>query len=435
MCGWVISDNAKKTETALEFMQHRGTRSGLEKCGPWYLGHRRLPIMDLSDESNQPYKQEGERFLLFAGEIFDYPTDYRSDTAFLAAQVERGGLLAELHQRDGMWAIAVTTPRGFLAITDYLGQKPIYYSPEHNIVASEPGAIKAAIPQLRPDKTFFSNAVKWGYDPTGRTPWEGVFQMPPGCVLREDWRVTPYWDWNSVYVHSRSLRDNLAWAVQTRRRGELPVALLFSGGLDSSIINLLLPKSTERFFLDTGDDAVPDDTTVVPATRHPSIQKVLRYMQAPCDAGSLLPQVALADAVGDAGYNVVLSGDGADELFGGYRRSALYDSQASDVFTELPYWHLPRLDRVMMRRTIELRAPFLAPYIVKQALALPERERTGKKVLRELFPELPDSVRYGEKIPLKSAEVREAPELYRTRLVEMWSSMGEEGLLPLRSEP
>ena len=424
MCGWVISDSAKTTEMALDFMQHRGTQSGLEKCGSWYLGHRRLPIMDLTDEANQPYQLE-RGFLLFAGEIFDYPSDYGSDTAFLASLIDSGGVLTELHRSDGMWAIATVSPTGRFAVcTDYLGQKPVYYSPDHSIIASEPGAIKAAIPQLQPDKVFFSNAIKWGYDPTGRTPWEGVYQMPPGCILWNSWHATPYWDWSSVYIPHRSLRNNLALAVHNRCRGKLPMALLFSGGLDSSIINLFLPEDIDRFFLDTGDEAiVPARAKIITPKYKPSLQKALRSMQAPCDAGSLLPQVDLADAIAKEGYNVVLSGDGADELFGGYQRAVLYDSQSSDIFTELPYWHLPRLDRVMMRNTIELRAPFLAPYIVKQALALPQSERTEKKVLRKAFPELPDRVRWGKKIPLKSVEVKEAPELYRSRLIELWKTM------------
>jgi asparagine synthetase B (glutamine-hydrolysing) len=116
---------------------------------------------------------------------------------------------------------------------------------------------------------------------------------------------------------------------------------------------------------------------------------------------------------------VCLTGDGADEFFGGYGRSQRYDSQASDVWHELVCWHLPRLDRVMMRNRIEVRSPFLARRVAGMALALPRRLRTDKAVLRDLFRnDLPPGVADVPKRPLRMANVEADREGWSLQLIE-----------------
>mgnify|MGYP005998768051 FL=1 len=152
--------------------------------------------------------------------------------------------------------------------------------------------------------------------------------------------------------------------------------MLLSGGLDSTLtfkiaqelganLKVFHVENEEKYMFLQAVDNHPYEELI---TELPSMIDAVKAMQSPSDAGSLLPQYVLGAAVKKKGYHVTLSGDGADELFGGYRRAKEYDSQYSDVFVELPYWHLPRLDRVMMKHTVEHRTPFLAPEIVKYAL-------------------------------------------------------------------
>jgi hypothetical protein len=105
-------------------------------------------------------------------------------------------------------------------------------------------------------------------------------------------------------------------------------------------------------------------------------------------------------------------------LLGGYGRAGRYDSQQSDIYHELVNWHLPRLDRVMMRNRVEVRSPFLARRVVEAALGLPRWQRTYKKILRDLFrPELGDLVDVPKK-PLRTPEVERDRESETLKLVK-----------------
>jgi asparagine synthase (glutamine-hydrolysing) len=146
------------------------------------------------------------------------------------------------------------------------------------------------------------------------------------------------------------------------------------------------------------------------------------WNETPVDLGSVIPQYHLFEAVKkESGYRIVLSGDGSDELFGGYSRIHEYDSQQSDVFEELPYYHLPRLDKMSMAHTLELRSPFLNLDIVRFALHLPLEWRTDKKILKDTFgPMLPDSVVNRKKEALKNPEIKEDKLKYRQKAVDLF---------------
>jgi asparagine synthetase B (glutamine-hydrolysing) len=149
------------------------------------------------------------------------------------------------------------------------------------------------------------------------------------------------------------------------------------------------------------------------------LEQILLNYDCPVDLGSMIPQFLLSKAISDANFNVAISGDGADELFGGYRRITQYDSQQSDVFDELVHYHLPRLDRLMMANTIELRCPYLSSYVMNIALSLPYSERVNKKHLKNAFRDIvPNEILLRKKEPLKIKDIREDKMSHRLRVIQ-----------------
>ena len=433
MCGLVVlirQQDAATATRAIEAMQHRGTVPPVvEIVGPHTFAHVRLPIVDLTDHARQPF-HVGDDTVMLTGEIHNFKSmspGASSDTEVFANRLAHEGL-SWLHQADGFWAGAHYSPDCGLAVfNDFLSIKPLYYSETLGMVASEIIAFEAAFPgALTVDGIFMSNVLKWGYDPTGRTPWEQVKQLPAGHWIGDLLTPRRYWDWGRVHT-SDDLEWELLEAVRNRTVADVPVGLLLSGGLDSSLIYKMMGTGVEVFHVENGEaeaakrvlDGRPATGVVV---NPPSVDDAVRAFQAPVDVGSLLPQLGLARAVSSAGFRVTVGGDGADELFGGYARAQSYDSQASDVFVELPFWHHPRLDRVMMSETIEHRSPYLAPRVVKYALGLPWERRTNKQALKEVARHyLPDDIVDQPKRPLKSNGPRTGGVEYRQKLIEVWN--------------
>jgi len=206
---------------------------------------------------------------------------------------------------------------------------------------------------------------------------------------------------------------------------------LLSGGLDSTIIYGLvkeLGRDITAIHVDNGEEdfarLVTEDLVDVKLD-DVSLELAVEIHQTPVDLGSVRPQIAMAKKLRELGFYAVMTGDGADELFGGYRRAAQYDSQYSDIFSELPYYHLPRLDRANMRYTVELRAPFLSPKVIKHALLTPYKDRNGiKRRLKDTFKDLvPQPILDRDKHPLKTEAIRTSPEEQRMINNTIWDSL------------
>lgn len=433
---WGLSLYATRAvDRGLKAMAHRGLpgRSLVVQEGNTILGHTRLPIINLDKYFDQPFERGGT-VGVFVGEIFNYKKLYNKD--FNSCDVQtifdffNTWGLRNFHAFDGFWSCVFVKDKKVTVVTDYLSQKPLYFHPERMIVASEPMAIRAALNYpLEIDEVYMSNVLKWGYSPDYRTPWKGIQQLPAGVALTypPGPTLTPYWEWSEVPLEF-DLKALLVEATQNRLVGDRPVATLLSGGLDSTIIYKLLQSMNVEIFpyyvVNGVDEEYINNVTqdyFSLKTTSVTVPEAIKAHQVPVDLGSMLPQLALAKALRLKGYYVAMSGDGADELFGGYRRAQEYDSQASDVFMELPFYHMPRLDRLMMNQTVELRSPYLAPKVVRHALNLTWSKRTQKQALKEAFKDIvPQKILDRAKHPLKSNEVITGKIEYRKELIRIW---------------
>jgi asparagine synthetase B (glutamine-hydrolysing) len=383
------------------------------------------------------------------GELFDFDRNLGNSDLWTVAHKWREGF----SNYDGFWSVVVLDEarRELHVICDYLAQKPMFMRPDAKAVASEPSALLAMGGPVYLDKVYLSAVMKWGYCPDPRkTPYLQIKRVLPGehVVMGADgsWTSRSEDPIMSRPCTPHELKREIREAVRRRvEHSDVPVACLLSGGLDSSITYRLAREfgDVRPYYVcdDHGADiaqghCIPNGVELanvrsVVGAKGPRVnvchwnsvsdEDCLRYMQEPVDLGSLAPQVALSRIVAE---DVCLTGDGADELFGGYSRAQRYDSQASDVAHELVCWHLQRLDRVMMRHRTEVRSPFLARAVVEMALGLPREQRTGKKILRDLFrDDLPEGIADQKKVPLRTPAVEQDREGRSVRLVQLFQEM------------
>ena len=442
MCGIIIT----KRPHLVNELRHRGLICNwVDKFG-YRIAHHWLPIQTHPDQDEaQPFVYPDGSILLFNGEIFNYPSRYKSDAEYLKDLFGSESIQSITHEAngwDGFWSIVFITPSGTMyCFTDPLGKKQLYYN-EHGEICSEirPLLPDCLIDNLKADPLFRSSVAKWGYNRDDHTPWKGIKRILPNRVYAFNsgkilvvWPYE-YFDW-SQDPGTKDLREALYTSVKRRLISKQEkIACLVSGGLDSSIIAYILTdlgSDVSYYTTDNADDwgyvkELANHLGVPVTTKHYSMVKDeiyddLEWNETPIDLGSVIPQHALLRGMNE---KIVLTGDGADELFGGYRRIDQYDSQYSDVFEELTYYHLPRLDRASMRYTIEMRNPFLSHDVVKIALGLPLSERTHKKVLKDMFrKELPDVILDRPKLPLKNDIIRRDPMGYRLHTIDSFYKM------------
>ena len=454
MCGLFVVNRRSRhfkliMDRAAETLSHRGTNGicALDRDDIRFY-HNLLPIQSTPESGLQPYIHR-DAVGCFVGEVFNFdegiPADQETtpdSIVALSSVIEYGPHIAR--EFDGFFSMVYQHKGGLIGQTDHLGIKPLYFDEETESFASEVRTLR----QLRSlsvrcrtdyDMTYFSNVRKWGYSPDTRTPIRGIHRIPPGHFLHLDpdgrWSLHPYFPLEPEKTNPDKLRMAMFESVRRRiTHSNKKIALLVSGGLDSTIIlqiarELVGSDQLNVFHADNGESEFLDYLDLPPEQVHclPNLnasdqwKEALKANDLPVDLGSAIPQYRLGAELGKAGYRVVLTGDGADELFGGYRRAKEYDSQYSDVFVELPNYHLPRLDAAMMWSTVEVRSPFLAPSVIRQALSLRwEGNRQEKEFLKRAFEDLvPKPILDRKKKPLRPhSEV--LTQAHRERLISQY---------------
>lgn len=289
MCGIVgaLSFNNSSfniSETYINCMRDEMIHRGPDGAGTWIgdecnigLGHRRLSIIDLSQDAGQPMcNEDGTLWIVFNGEIYNHmdirkeliklgnhtwSTDH-SDTEVILHAFEEWGIDC-LHKLRGMFAISLwdDKKKELWLIRDRIGIKPLYYSMHHNriVFASEIKALLKDPEQKRSvDEEAFYHYLSFLTTPAPHTLFEGIKKMSPGTWLRVnssgDIKEYRYWDvWDNT-LSLKGISENeisemiiceLRDAVKLRKVSDVPVGVFLSGGIDSSTNAALFSEGEE----------------------------------------------------------------------------------------------------------------------------------------------------------------------------------------------
>jgi len=334
------------------------------ECG---LGHSRLSIIDIAG-GRQPIHNEDETvWVSFNGEIFNYVELRReleaaghrfytqSDTEVLVHVYEQHGDRF-LEHLNGQFAIALwdRRERRLLLARDRTGIRPLFYSNRSGRLtfASEVKALFAlqGVPRRLDTNALGELFTYWSVVPP-RSVFAGIQTLPPGHYLvaeRGSVRVVRYWDWQfpedgahdarPVEECAEELRSLLVDAVRLQLRADVPVGAYLSGGLDSSVVTTLIKNFTEtplRTFSLTFADREFDESehqrelVAYLGTRHTPVhctaealsdafRRAIWHTESPILRTAPVPLMLLSRQVRAEGYKVVLTGEGADEVFAGY---------------------------------------------------------------------------------------------------------------------
>jgi len=376
MCGiagaFCQSDGARLVRTMSDRIRHRGPDAdGLEDLSPRaevQLADRRLSIIDLSAAADPPFVKDGLH-LCYNGELYNF-RDVRaslqsrgvrfvteSDTEVVLESWREWGPDA-LARFRGMFAFAIYDERtGALALArDPLGIKPIYVMPRGRgvLFASELKALVAAVgPELTIDPGALVASTMFYFLPDEQCAVKGVFKLPPGSWA--EWRADGthragrYWEPAEVALAAAAgppadLASVLEESVAAHLVADVPVASFLSGGLDSSLVTAMAASrnpSIEAYTItfrpeDQRLEAMPDDAVYArKMAAHLGIRlheieispdvvemlpRVVDVLDEPIGDPAAINTVLMCQAARDTGVKVLLSGMGADELFGGYRK-------------------------------------------------------------------------------------------------------------------
>jgi len=366
----VPAEDRATLECMIATLDHRGPDGrGFHVQPGVALAHARLSIIDLATGAQPMDNGRGTVWVVFNGEIFNYielREDLRraghrfhteSDTEVIVQLYERYGDDFVDHL-NGQFAIALWDGerQRLVLARDRAGIRPLYYATARDRLwfASEIKALLAVLPELAAldPQGLVETFTFWGpADPD--TLFRGVESLPPGhrlAIERDGTRtLTCYWDWtfpdigtpppfDSIEDATTELRALLVDAVRLQLRADVPVGAYLSGGLDSSGIVALVRGFTNtpvRTFSIAFDDAEFDESEHQQAmvrhlgTAHTTVRcsrgdigrafpRLIRHTEAPVLRTAPAPLMLLSRAVREAGYKVVLTGEGADEVFAGY---------------------------------------------------------------------------------------------------------------------
>ncbi len=433
MCGIFVSMgevDAEQMDEVLNLLHHRGPDEGksvlLDNVN---LGHRRLSIIGLEDGIQPIHNDKEDQWIVCNGEIYNYASikeQLQQETKFLTHSdsevalklVETKGVEA-IDQLDGMFAFFIADQRNqsFIVARDTLGIKPLYYGVDEDgkyVFSSELKAIYKFVEQAHefPHGHYF-------------TPEKGFV-----CYRKIE---SPDYEFSKEQLSdvNHHIRQTMEIAVQKRLVADVEVGVLLSGGLDSSLIAAIAKKYHRgKFPLKSfcvgaeGSADILNARKVAEAlgTEHyeyiyteeeliESVSDVIYHLESyePSLVRSAIPNYFVSKLASEH-VKVILSGEGADELFAGYaymedfQDTAALNKEIIRILNTLHHVNLQRADRMSMAHSLELRVPFLDLDVVENALRIPadlkihKEDRMEKWLLRKAFNgEIPEDVLWRKK--------------------------------------
>ncbi|MDR3669586.1 MAG: asparagine synthase (glutamine-hydrolyzing) [Holophaga sp.] len=379
-CWQAIHPGAEALEARVRRMTDTLALRGPDDRGSWVdagtgiaLGFRRLAILDLSPEGHQPMASASGRYILtFNGEIYNHRELGRSlasagaqfrghsDTEVLLAAFEQWGVEPALRRCNGMFAIACwdALERRLHLARDPLGIKPLYLGSRGRTLfwGSELKALLAHpefVPAIDPDG--LSLYFRHGYVPGPYSIFQGVSKLPPGCLVTlaapdAQPEHRPFWSLQEVAARSQAdpflgsdleamdaVEAALARSVELQMVADVPLGAFLSGGIDSSLAVALMQRQSSRpvktFSIGFKDDAFNEAVAARAVSRHLGTEHA-EWLVTAQDALELIPRIpqiydepiadpaalptCLVSQLARREVTVSLSGDGGDELFGGY---------------------------------------------------------------------------------------------------------------------
>lgn len=386
ICGTVGAEiDRDRLERATDMMRHRGPdEAGYFLDRDLALGMRRLSIIDLAGGAQPKTNEDGTIQVIFNGEIYNYRElcaelaahghtfASHSDTEVIVHAFEQWG--ADCFRRlNGIFAIAIWDAQNdrLVLARDHLGIKPLFYCSQGEgfVFGSELKPLLGLLSAVPPiDPTSAALYFRYQYVPAPRSIFTGVYKLRPGHYLTVQRRrpaSAPIRFWDPLAAAERKregvsaeeaedlLNDSLAAAVKRQMVSDVPLGAFLSGGVDSSTVVALMQQTSNRsaktFSIGFHEDAHDESRYAAEVARHLGtehfswtithedalevVPKLPLYFDEPFADSSAIPTF-LVSQLARQQVTVSLSGDGGDELFGGYSRYTLLQ-RAKD------WWSLP----------------------------------------------------------------------------------------------
>jgi len=369
ICGIIHLDGSKVDPERIRLMSSFLHKRGPDAYGVWHsdlvsLGHTRLSIVDLSEKANQPMVDESSNLAItFNGEIYNYKElriqlqsagirlKTESDTEVLLKGYLCWGLEGLLKKIDGMYAFILHDHklRTTFAVRDHFGKKPLYYYSDSRevLLSSDIRSIKVLKSNLQLNFKALDYYLTELTVPQPLTIYEGVKQVMPGHYLQFKIENEPieikYWkleipekiacSTEEALLQTEFLLNN---SISKRMTGDVPIGCFLSGGADSGLIVALLAKQQDKAvktftvgFKYADQNEIPEAKKLASryGTNHTEIiinsdisedlEKIMQCSGEPFADSSIIPSYYICKAIGSH-VKVALSGDGGDEVFGGY---------------------------------------------------------------------------------------------------------------------